>query len=124
MGTPAIKPHERDGHNIRVPKSRSDVTASGLPVLDRDATYIWIIDQNGSLIIAVEENLQGAARIGAENALGHPTLVDGQAARMAGESKYDTDGWYIDGKSGRYGTPHRPNARQLLANCANLANWA
>ena len=121
LGIPAIKPHEQDGEHIRPPKSRHDVTARGLPSLDETVTYIWVIDRSGHLIIAVEENLQGSPRHGTENALGHPCLVNGQPARMAGELKHDAGDWYIDGKSGRYGSPHRqPDASRLLANCAAL----
>jgi hypothetical protein len=88
----------------------------------RAITYIWAMDVFGDIHIAVEElaelpdgrNLTGHPRRrdypqhpAEEKKLGHPTLLGGGLARMAGELflDKDTDGvmiWYINDNSGRY----------------------
>jgi hypothetical protein len=88
----------------------------------RAITYIWAMDALGEIFIAVEElaelpdgrNLTGHPRRrdypqhpAEEKKLGHPTLLAGGHARMAGELFMDSDidgvmKWYINDNSGRY----------------------
>lgn len=62
-----------------------------------DKKYIWLVDQFGRLMMGVESEL----RPGAD---GHPTLVQGEPARVAGELNFNTheNCWEINSKSGRY----------------------
>ncbi len=66
--------------------------------LEKGKKYIWAIDQDGNLRIGVE------TEVGAGQRLGHPTLVDGENARVAGEIKFneETKKWRINDSSGRY----------------------
>lgn len=64
-------------------------------------TLIWVIDQNGTLIIG--KDFPGA------NKKGHPTLVGGKPARVAGELYKDNQGFYINHFSGRYSSTYSPD---------------
>ena len=93
--------------------------------------YIWVMDRHGSIWIAVEElaelpdgrNLTGHPRRrdfpvhpAGEKKLGHPSLLDGDAARIAGELFLDeVDGslvWHVNDHSGRYCRDIRPSQQQ------------
>jgi hypothetical protein len=94
--------------------------------------FIWAIDRDGSVRIAVEELAtlpDGGDSVGhprrrrfpihpaQERKLGHPCLVEGAEARIAGElfmdlAKNGTLTWYVNVKSGRYCREQRPTAAQ------------
>lgn len=81
-------------------------------------TFIWVVDTDGKFHIAVEElaamepsNLSGAPRLRRHHPsetkkLGHPSLVGGAVARIAGELFVDEVGgeisWWVNCDSGRY----------------------
>lgn len=122
VGQPAIKSHEfadpLSGNLLKRPRSISIATEEFVSKLDADVLYIWLVDQAGALIIAVEENLDGKpARIG-ERSLGHPTLVNGDPARIGGELRWIDGSWKISNKSGRYG--RNRDAERLLPNVAEI----
>ena len=89
----------------------------------RQAVLLYVVDRNGSIWLALEEIAERTGEIPPEftvarqrfadftaqlRKFGHPTLVDGQPARIAGEIllEYDeeskTFAWEINAKSGRY----------------------
>jgi len=74
---------------------------------DNDIHMIWVISHDGALLIGEEEGNKG-----------HPTLTGFKMARIAGELRRDTDGWYINSKSGRYSSDYE-NANDLLHNVKN-----
>lgn len=71
---------------------------SGIDViksLDPNKKYIWAIDALGDLVI-------GEDIAGTDGFQGHPTLTNGQAARLGGELNYISGTWNIDLKSRAY----------------------
>lgn len=98
----------------------------------RSVTFLWVMDVVGAVRVCVEElaetpagsDLEGYPRRRGypshpvfEKKLGHPTLVAGEDARIAGELFMDlrSDGfwWYINVKSGRYCRHMPPSGHQL-----------
>lgn len=93
--------------------------------------FIWAMDAGGEVKIAVEELAgmpDGSASVGhprrrnypihpaQERKLGHPCLVDGAKARIAGEFFLDESEkgklvWYVNVKSGRYCRDRRPTKK-------------
>lgn len=63
---------------------------------DANAYRIWVIDQEGTLIIGKEVDQTG-----------HPTLTGFKPARIGGELRKDDQGWFINSKSGRYSGNYR-----------------
>lgn len=97
----------------------------------RSVTFLWVMEVVGTLRVCVEElaetpsglDLEGYPRRRGypshpvrEKKLGHPTLVAGDDARIAGEL-FDlrSDGlrWYINVKSGRYCKKRPPSGHQI-----------
>ncbi len=120
-----IKDFERDPSGAAVclrPQSLTSLSPAVLAGLRQDVIYLWVVDRHGDVMIAIEELLDGTPRKpgSAERALGHPTLVDGGQARIAGELHWSaSEGvWKLTNKSGRYG--RRPDAGVLLANVAEI----
>lgn len=98
---------------------------------------IWAMDEAGTVVIAVEElamepdmPMQGFPRRrgyrhpSEEKKLGHPTLLDGAPARIAGELAFDEiDGklrWVLNANSGRYCRKQPPTREQLNNVCTLL----
>lgn len=98
----------------------------------RTLTYIWAMDGAGDIHLAVEElaetvdgiTVQGYPRRrnfpvhpAEEKKLGHPTLLDGGEARVAGEffldEKNGTLFWFVNVGSGRYCQLTPPTAEQI-----------
>ncbi len=98
----------------------------------RSKGYIWLMDELGKVWIAVEElallpdgrELTGHPRRrdfpvhpAQEKKLGHPCLVDGKKARIAGELFMDEiDGklkWHLNDNSGRYCKSNPPRRHQI-----------
>jgi hypothetical protein len=93
--------------------------------------FIWAMDAGGAVKIAVEELAgmpDGSASVGhprrrhypihpaQERKLGHPCLVNGVEARIAGEFFLDESErgdlvWYVNVKSGRYCRDRRPTKK-------------
>lgn len=79
--------------------------------------YLWVIDQSGVFHVAPYQKRPD----GSEN-IGHPMLVGGRRARMAGElhfvrrKKSGKDVWVLDSDSGRYIKPYPDVSKaQLVA---------
>lgn len=83
-----------------------------------DFTVIWLVNDVGALLIALDEVITddeqhtfplpravGSDARFRERKLGHPSLVHGNAARIGGELNYEAVAglWYLTNKSGRYG---------------------
>lgn len=135
----------------RVPKSRELLTpevgkklrdlrlAAATPLLRysvKTVTYIWAMDERGDVFIAVEElaEMPDGSRIegyprrknfpvhpAEEKKLGHPTLVGGGRARLAGELFLDELAgellWFVNVSSGRYcrfSPPTLEQAKRIL----------
>lgn len=112
-------------------------TAGGIGLRVATAvTLIWVVTASGDVIFALEETVEvnGTSRMprmrgvplnGNVKPLGHPLLVGGRAARIAGELYLDTVSgdreltWVLNNRSGRYGI-HRSRNRSHLENVANL----
>ena len=95
--------------------------------------YLWIMDDNGDIKIAIEEiaildgkpdtrgfpRRRGYKHPSEDQKLGHPTLLDGGDARIAGELALDLDGnrllWVLNANSGRYCKQKPPSKRQVDA---------
>lgn len=98
--------------------------------------FIWAMDEDGEVIIAVEEIAPTAyegqravpkgypRRKGLEHPvekrkLGHPTLLGGGDARIAGELAFDMDSsgtrlvWMLNANSGRYCAETPPTTEQI-----------
>lgn len=97
--------------------------------------FIWVMDSSGHVWIAVEElaladevKRRGIPRRrhgqhpASEKKLGHPTLVAGQAARIAGELAIEEISgryrWVINCSSGRY--CYNEKSRPKVAHLVNL----
>ena len=108
------------------------------------STILWIVDLDGSIRFAIEEYVDGDdptniteewyqdipyhKNTGAEryrsllpksSKLGHPSLVGGNAARIAGEIYFFSSPtkenleWRINASSGRYGVWHKSAQRKV-----------
>jgi hypothetical protein len=97
---------------------------------------LWAVNANGEIAIAVEEGVLSGpnslfplpktlARTRAYSKLGHPTLVNRQPARIAGEIICDLGvtprEWYINNNSGRYGLNLGRTVQQLQNVAAEFA---
>jgi hypothetical protein len=90
--------------------------------LMRDVIFIWLIDKDGRIVLALEELVIDSRPLGVpkfqelskavavlREKLGHPSLVQGEPARIAGEIRYlratptRTPLWIINNISWRYG---------------------
>ncbi|MBN8197664.1 hypothetical protein [Thalassospira povalilytica] len=102
----------------------SSYVFSELPIL-------WIVDKNGKLWFALEEIVLDAtdkfrypkpSKLDVPNEhskLGHPSLVNAEEARIAGEMLFDIraepPNWYLTNASGRYGLHKTRNENHLLS---------
>ncbi len=83
--------------------------------------YLWVIDASGTFHVAPYEKRAD----GSEN-IGHPMLVGGRGARMAGELHYvkrkksGKDVWRLDSDSGRYIKPYLDVSEEQLAAARRL----
>jgi len=68
-----------------------------------DDSLIWVIVKDGALLIG--EEVDG---------LGHPSLTGFQSARIAGELRKDSKGWFINAKSGRYSQDYEDSDKYLF----------
>ncbi|MBL8576059.1 MAG: hypothetical protein JNK47_02440 [Mesorhizobium sp.] len=103
----------------------------------RTKSFLWAIDADGGLTLALEEiavrppeapqagyaRRRGFRHPVEEKKLGHPTLVGGGKARIAGELAFDENGgslrWVLNANSGRYCKQLPPTKTQIDA-AANL----
>ncbi len=107
-----------DYHNIGL---RSDINiirkGSNINVeLNKDINYIWVINENGDLVIG-----QDIADHTIDKYQGHPTLIDGKPARLGGELIWSKTShrWFINLKSRTYSehiSVDSPREKQFLAN--------
>lgn len=104
-------------------------------------TLIWCVDKSGSVLIATEElavvndavRVSGNPRLRAFGhlrdlpKLGHPTLLDGGQARIAGELAVDIDDFgpflVLNFNSGRYCKEMPPNRAQMEAVAAVFGDF-
>jgi hypothetical protein len=124
---------ELDAKTGKLLKKYRTLSQSNLMKFDAMAKrFIWAINADGKLLVAVEELAgmpDGRDSVGhprrrkfpihpaQERKLGHPCLVNGLGARIAGELFVDETGngtlvWYINVKSGRYCRDEAPNSNQ------------
>jgi Flp pilus assembly pilin Flp len=119
-GRTGIKPFERDanGNVIKNPTLQT-VEPGKPPVLVPGKEYIWAVTKDGKLVIGEEVPTGNKLPNGRDEKLGHPTLVDGQEARIGGELRWTPDGWVINNASGRY-SGHPDRGPEQLDNAADL----
>ncbi|WP_439625874.1 hypothetical protein [Shinella sp.] len=99
----------------------------------RAKNYIWVMEQDGTIKIAIEElaYLQSGTPYpgyprrrsykhpSEEKKLGHPTLVGASEARIAGELFFDRENeqdelkWFLNVHSGRYCRQKPPGKHQI-----------
>ncbi len=120
---PAVKPFERINFSSHIQKGEAitepfkdtvyDATENNLPpnailaekqeILNGEANhakYLWVIDQNGLVIIPEQIPNPEAGR----GVVCHTNLTGGNPAMQGGELWFDTEGVvYLNNKSGRYG---------------------
>jgi RHS repeat-associated protein len=123
MKTPGDKESGVEPNGTRqVVKEGETVT---LPPLQPGEIYIWVIDKCGNMIVAKEYSRNGVynhddqtGRTFPDQPMGHPTLTDGEPARIGGELHPQPDGSYkINNKSGRY-SGHDDRGPDQLDNAA------
>ncbi|WP_420599496.1 hypothetical protein [Neptuniibacter sp.] len=89
------------------------ITNEERPSLDTARTtspmYIWLIDKRGDLHVATEDD-----------GLGHPSIVSGARARIAGELNFVTGRWVVNNKSGRYTRYSPDRKKQHLENAVAM----
>jgi hypothetical protein len=100
------------------------------------ATIIWAVTPEGNVVFALEETIvdggtarrprmRGIPLNGNVKPLGHPLLVAGSSARIAGELYLDRNRetgelvWVLNNRSGRYGM-HQSRTESHLENVAQL----
>jgi hypothetical protein len=99
----------------------------------RTINYLWVVDEAGAIKISVEEialkppdapragypRRRGYRHISEEKKLGHPTLLCGGPARIAGELAFDEISgrlrWMLNANSGRYCRREPPTQEQIDA---------
>jgi len=81
----------------------------GTPVeLQPGLRYNWLVTEDGRMLYAAEQYIMENGRPlldedGVMLRLGHPAMIDGGRARIAGELRHTSDrGWVLDNFSGRY----------------------
>ena len=71
-----------------------------LATLSQDATYLWVIDEDGTLILGREESPSGVDS--KDKPAGHPSLTKSRAARLGGELKHADGKWVLNTRSATY----------------------
>jgi hypothetical protein len=73
--------------------------------VELNKSYIWVINEAGDLVLGEDIREEGKSQ-------GHPTLVDGNPARIGGELFYSTKDkcWLVNLKSGTYSSHIKPNS--------------
>lgn len=115
-------------------RTLADISTSALCAAAlRAKNFLWIMDQSGEILVAVEElapHIEGTPYVGfprrrafthpaEERKLGHPTLINGGQARIAGELSFDVTGdgsslqLVLNANSGRYCRQKPPTPEQL-----------
>lgn len=114
------------GGGIR-PNTGVSEAKPGAPLrLNPDVGYLWLIDERGRLLVAQERFVFENGRpvvnqFGDPGRLGHPAMVDGRPARIAGELRYvEGRGWVLDNSSGRYSQYNKGLTTDHLENAAEL----
>ncbi|MEO5347268.1 MAG: hypothetical protein H7834_12970 [Magnetococcus sp. YQC-9] len=98
--------------------------------LNRRERYIWLINHDGRLVIAREfielseitEKIKSSLQHDQTTIkTGHPNLIGGARARIAGELFYSDAGlWVVNNKSGRYSKWAESRNRNHLKNACNF----
>ncbi len=117
-GRTGIKPFEldKDGKVIQNPTLQV-VDPNSPPVLVAGKEYIWVVREDGTLVIGEEVPTGNTLPTGQPEKLGHPTLTNGQPARIGGELRYENGRWIINNASGRY-SGHPDRGSEQLDNVA------
>ena len=71
-----------------------------LSSLSKEATYLWVIDEDGTLILGREESPGGPES--KDKPAGHPSLTKSRAARLGGELKHADGKWVLNTRSPTY----------------------
>jgi hypothetical protein len=117
--TDGVKPFEKSPNGKVIKNSSLQEVGPGKPPnLDPSKEYIWVIDKDGKFLVA-EELPVGTAPDGFKQKLGHPTLTEGEPARIGGEFRYKDGKWEMNNKSGRYSN-HPDRGPEQLENAANI----
>ncbi|BDY04308.1 hypothetical protein [Ferrimonas sp. YFM] len=130
-----IKAYEVDNHHQIALNPYLQVGNKAHPIyLDKDQGYVWVIDEQGNLVIAPEvtspwgvKYKQGMMRIedgkikkwGYKEKYGHTALVGGAKARIGGVLEYENGQWLINNKSGRYNKRRPGRTDEALHNAGN-----
>ncbi len=122
-----IKPWEEneEGGVVSNPTTQifdsSDSSKGGLDLSMDMKMYIWVVDKAGCLRVGEECVVGVDLHSGQEKKLGHPTLVKGEPARIAGEITWfeNEKKWKVNDISGRY-TKNRNRSRAHLDHVVQL----
>lgn len=85
---------------------RAGSGSGSLNFLEQNKIYIWVIDEYGAIVIG--EDIRGI------ESKGHPTLIDGQPGRIAGELKYvaSESKWVVNLRSRTYSSHIDQNSEE------------
>jgi len=100
-----VKDHEVDSNGVIRNPDLQEVTPGNPPNLDPTKKWLWLVDKDGRVWVGSEAPTGGTDVNGYPDRLGHPTLVNGEPARMGGEIKPSTPGGppdTLNNNSGRY----------------------
>ena len=133
---PAIAPrYFRDGELTASGAIRPNAAAAevrpGTPLrLEPDLWYNWLINDEGRLVFGPEQFIFENGRPVVDSSgmplrMGHPAMINGGRARIAGELRHiDGRGWVLNNISGRYSMGRPELNRQHLANVAAIFEQA
>ncbi len=82
--------------------------------LDTNICYIWVINKNGDFVFGKDVSEETR-----DNYRGHPTLIDGEPARIGGELNFKNSEWVINTKSRTYSS-HLKKRPDLQKNYLNI----
>ena len=109
---------------VKVNPTRQTLKPGQNPNLDPKKEYIWVVDKDGKIIVGEEVVAGPPGPDGKIPKFGHPTLTDGQPARIGGELRYNpqTGGWEANPYSGRYTGNHPDRGAEQLQNAIDQMN--
>jgi len=103
-----INAHETNSDAITNQDARRVSSARTAFPLDPSLFYIWVLNQDGVLVIGTEDQTKDAVKNG------HPTLICGAPGRIAGELRYEDGRWIVNSRSGRYCYSYTTKERNLF----------
>jgi hypothetical protein len=135
FGLPTPPRGEREGEKTpagawRKNSAVSEIAIGKVPRFNPALRYNWLVSEDGRVLAApeqfvVENNVPLTTPDGYPLRMGHPTLIDGGRARIAGELFYvEGRGWVLNNISGRYSLLKADMRPDHLENVASVFRQA